>query len=124
MKIKELANLTGLSIPTLRYYEDLGLLKPQRLANNYREFSEADLNWLAFIQRGKAAGMSLAMIQQYSDLREQGDSTIPERIALLDKQTEILQTKKRELEAHVEFLEDKKQIYREMLCKRNSDMLQ
>lgn len=42
-KISEISLLIGLSVPTLRYYEELELLKPQRNSSNYREFTEADL---------------------------------------------------------------------------------
>ena len=44
-KISEISLLIGLSVPTLRYYEELELLKPQRNSSNYREFTEADLAW-------------------------------------------------------------------------------
>ena len=115
MKINELSKLTGFSVPTLRYYEDLGLLKPKRLGNNYRDYSEADVNWINFIKRAKMTGMTLATMKNYSDLREQGNSTIPERIKILEAQTKILQEKKCELDSHLEFLADKKRFYEDYL---------
>jgi DNA-binding transcriptional MerR regulator len=120
LKISEIAKSTGLSVATLRYYEDLGLIEPRREKNNYRDYSERDLDWLAFIERGKQAGMTLATLKTYADLRKEGDSTINERIGLLLAQEKLLQEKKTELERHIDFLQQKKQIYDELLKKKKS----
>lgn len=103
-KISEISLLIGLSVPTLRYYEELELLKPQRNSSNYREFTEADLAWIEFIKRAKATGMPLTKIQEYSNLREQGDSTIIQRISLLVEQERILREQITDLEAHLDFI--------------------
>jgi DNA-binding transcriptional MerR regulator len=110
-KISEIAKLSGFSIPTLRYYEELELIKPLRDKNNYRIFTKADLDWLFFIQRAKATGMSLETIQIYEKLREQGDKTIPERVELLSQQEKILRMQIEELEEHLDFILKKKQHY-------------
>ena len=58
MQTKEFAAQTGLSAATLRYYEQEGLLRPERNANGYREYGARDLEWVGFILRLKdmAAG--------------------------------------------------------------------
>jgi len=89
-KISEIANLTDFSIPTLRYYEDLGLLRPARSSNNYRIFTDQDLKWLEFIKRAKATGLPLLKIIEYAKLREQGDGTIKARMAILEQQEQLL----------------------------------
>ncbi len=114
-KISEIAKITGLSIPTLRYYEELGLLHPSRNATNYRVFTDDDLRWLAFINRAKATGMSLAKIIDYSKLREKGNSTIIERINILEEQETILHLEQEKLQKHIEFLQDKKKYYTKFL---------
>jgi DNA-binding transcriptional MerR regulator len=58
-KISEVAKITGFSIPTLRYYEELGISAPAKNKNGYREYSEADIEWLRFIHRLKQTGMPL-----------------------------------------------------------------
>lgn len=118
-KISEIAKLTGLSVPTLRYYEELGLLKPQRLANNYREFSEADLDWIAFIKRAKQTGMSLENIIKYAQLREQGDATILPRLGILIEQERILMAQAQEIQGHLDFIRQKKRTYYEHLQKND-----
>ena len=90
-KISEISKLTELSIPTLRYYEELGLLKPNRNSTNYRIFTDDDLRWIEFINRAKATGMTLSKIVDYSRLREKGDSTILDRINILAEQETTLQ---------------------------------
>ena len=117
-KISEIALLTELPIATLRYYEELDLLKPARNSSNYREFTEADLEWIYFIKRAKATGMPLAKIQDYSRLREQGDSTIIQRISLLVEQERILRQQITDLEGHLDFILQKKHHYYETLQKK------
>lgn len=50
MKIKELSNRLNMSVYTIRYYEKIGILKPKRNDNKYREYSEEDVFNLMFIQ--------------------------------------------------------------------------
>lgn len=50
MKISELAAKTGVSIRSIRYYEQQNLIRPQRLNNGYRLFDETDINRVKAIQ--------------------------------------------------------------------------
>lgn len=114
-KISEIAKITNLSIPTLRYYEELGLLHPERNNANYRIFTDDDLRWIDFINRAKATGMSLSKIVDYSKLREKGDSTILDRIKILVEQETILQIELEKIQQHIDFLQNKKQYYAKFL---------
>jgi DNA-binding transcriptional MerR regulator len=58
MRIGELAALAGVSVRSLRYYEDQGLLTSARGAGGQRHYTEADVERVAFIQRLYAAGLS------------------------------------------------------------------
>ncbi len=60
MNIGEVADATGLPPKTIRYYEDIGLIRPRRGANGYRDFSGADMHKLAFLGRSRALGFSIA----------------------------------------------------------------
>src|SRR5918994_2179943 len=63
MRIKEVAERTGFSAPTLRYYEEIGLLPAAaRTAAGYRTYDEATVERLAFIGRAKQLGCSLEEI--------------------------------------------------------------
>lgn len=60
MKIKDVAERTGFSPPTLRYYEEIGLLpEPTRTAAGYRTYDERTIERLAFIARAKQLGCTL-----------------------------------------------------------------
>ena len=48
MNIGDVAALSGLPAKTIRYYEDIGLVKPLRSTNGYRIFRESDAHKLAF----------------------------------------------------------------------------
>lgn len=59
MNIKDAARLTGLPAKTIRYYEDIALLRPLRGSNGYRAFRETDVHKLAFLGRARALGFTI-----------------------------------------------------------------
>ena len=59
MNIGDVAIRSGLPAKTIRYYEDIGLIKPHRSDNGYRCFAEADLHKLAFLGRARALGFTI-----------------------------------------------------------------
>lgn len=66
MRIGELAERTGLSLPTLRHYDETGLLSPSaRTSGNFRLYSEADYEKLMVIRRMKPLGFT---VDQMRDL--------------------------------------------------------
>lgn len=67
---------SGLSRETLRYYEKMGLLKPQRQASNgYRLYAADDLQRLEFIFKTKKAGFTIREIRELLDLKNSVSST-------------------------------------------------
>lgn len=78
MNIGDAAERSGLPAKTIRYYEDIGLLKPDRAGNGYRDYSTADVHRLRFLQRARSLGFSVEECRQllslYGDThRESGD---------------------------------------------------
>jgi len=59
MNIGEVAERSGIAAKTIRYYEDIGLVRPQRSENGYRAFRENDLHKLVFLGRARALGFSI-----------------------------------------------------------------
>ncbi|WP_394202161.1 Cu(I)-responsive transcriptional regulator [Shewanella waksmanii] len=59
MKIGEVAKQVGLSVKTIRYYHDIGLVVGQRGDNGYREYNQQAINALKFIQQSRALGFAL-----------------------------------------------------------------
>ena len=65
MRIGELAERTGLSLPTLRHYDETGLLSPSaRTSGNFRLYSEADYEKLMVIRRMKPLGFTVDQMRQ------------------------------------------------------------
>ncbi len=59
MNIGDVAAQTGLPAKTIRYYEEIGLVKPLRDANGYRAFRDQELHKLAFLSRARALGFTI-----------------------------------------------------------------
>jgi Cu(I)-responsive transcriptional regulator len=71
MNIADAATRSGLPAKTIRYYEDIGLIKPLRSQNGYRAFRESDLRKLTFLGRARGLGFSIeecrALLALYGD---------------------------------------------------------
>ncbi|MEM1302952.1 MAG: Cu(I)-responsive transcriptional regulator [Pseudomonadota bacterium] len=59
MNISEVAEQTGLPTKTIRYYEEIGLIKPDRDTNGYRRFAQDHVHKLAFIGHARKLGFSI-----------------------------------------------------------------
>ena len=81
MKIQDLSQLTGVSAKTIRYYEEIGLLPaPARAENNYRQYSEQDVERLRLVAGARRLDLSLDDIQEILALRDRREA--PCRILL------------------------------------------
>ena len=89
MKIGELANTTGLTTKTIRYYELNRLLEePRRADSGYRLYDPEDVERLEFIKKAKTLGLSLVEIRDILLLYEQRQSHCVHVLALLDRKLE------------------------------------
>ena len=59
MNIGDVATQTGLPAKTIRYYEDIGLIKPMRDDNGYRRFRDQEVHKLKFLGRARALGFTI-----------------------------------------------------------------
>lgn len=95
LTIQQVAEATGLSTYTLRYYERIGLIHPiDRAQNTHRRYTLDDIGWIEFLNKLRATGMSIQQMQRYAKLQRQGDDTLPERV-------EMLRMLQREAEARI-----------------------
>ncbi len=93
MFIHELAQVTGISAKTIRYYESIGLVpNPQRAENNYRQYAPEAVERLRFIVSARSLGFSLTDIGEFLSARDEGTlpckrvlDSIDRRIADIDR---------------------------------------
>ena len=103
----EFAEIVGLSAPTIRYYENQGLLKARRTDNGRRYFTEQDIKWVKFLLHLKGTGMSINDLKKYVTWRAEGDQTIPDRLDLLKKTKADFMEEYRQVQHHLQILNDK-----------------
>lgn len=108
MKIGELSKRSGLSAHTIRYYERIGLLpRAHRDHSGHRDYDEAILTWIDFLDRMKACGMPIREMLLYAALRAQGAGTEAERRALLVRHRARVRAHVTELTACLSLLDTK-----------------
>ncbi|WP_411700160.1 MerR family transcriptional regulator [Conyzicola sp.] len=85
LSISEVAEATGLTAHTLRYYERAGLMlhAVDRASSQHRRYSQSDLNWIVFLSRLRSTSMPIARMLEYVELVRQGDDTVEARRDLL-----------------------------------------
>ena len=116
MTIREIAAKTNMSTDTLRYYERIGMLPPvPRNAAGIRNYDEYFVNFINFIKKLKASGMSLEHIIDYIRLAEMGDATIQERKKLLAEARETLLDKINSLQLVAELADYQLRNYENLL---------
>ncbi len=106
--IQQVAELTGLSIDTLRYYERIGLLEPvSRASSGHRRYRQKDLEWIGLLINLRETGMPLVEMRHFAELRRQGDATASERLRLLEQHQQALEQRMQKLEQHMSALQQK-----------------
>lgn len=121
--VKEAALITGLTIHTVRFYTDKGLVPSvQRNKDNIRLFDEESINWLYGAKCLKNTGMPIKVIKMYVDLCLEGDSTVPQRCALMMEYREASLVQLEEAKRLVAHLEQKAAQYQDILEQRIPDI--
>lgn len=112
--IREVSEIMGISIYTLRYYEKIGLLSfVKRNSAGQREFTKSDIVTLNTVYRLKQTGMSLKNIKHYLDLVAEGESSISERKDMFEKQKLVVEDQIKELNKALDTINAKVMYYRE-----------
>ena len=116
LTIAEAAEASGVSAHTLRYYEREGLLgRVSRTGNGHRRYGELELEWLRLLTKLRATGMPIREIRAYADLYRSGDTTHPDRLALLEAHRERVRAQVAATERNLELIDRKIDYYRERL---------
>ena len=106
MNIGDVSRLSGLPPKTIRYYEDIGLIKPLRSSNGYRAFRDKDLHKLNFLARARSLGFSIEDCRTLLELYEDQDRTSADVKKVAETHLERIDEKIRELKAMRETLNE------------------
>ena len=109
MNIGEAARQSELPPKTIRYYEDIALVKPSRSGNGYRDYSENDIHRLRFLQRSRSLGFTIEecrlLLSLYEDdQRASADvkAVANQKISEIDRKIKELRSLRKTLSALAE----------------------
>ena len=98
--IGKLSAATGVKIPTIRFYEQIGLLpEPERTSSDRRVYGERDERRLAFIKHARQLGFSVDAIRNLLDLSDHPERPCDQANALAAAQLQAVEAKIRQLKA-------------------------
>ena len=99
LTIGKLSKTTGVKVPTIRYYEEIGLLpQPKRLNNGYRDYDETDLARARFVSGARHLDFSLDDIQEILDLRDRREAACRVVLDLLEEKADEISQRIAELQ--------------------------
>ncbi len=114
--MKQACDATGFSYDTLKFYCNEGLIPNiKRDKNNYRVFSDKDIEWIKGLSCLKSCNMSITEMKDFLNLCLQGESSIPERQKILDIKLKELQNKINEIQDSINYIHWKQQFYQDVL---------
>ncbi len=99
MKIGEASEQSRLPQKTIRYYEDIDLLKPSRRKNQYRDYSENDVHRLRFLQRSRSLGFSIEECRLLLSLYHDKNRASSDVKAIVSAKIEQIERKQQELKS-------------------------
>ncbi|MEG7687812.1 MerR family transcriptional regulator [Listeria monocytogenes] len=93
MNIKKAADMFGLTVDTLRYYERVGVIPPvHRNESGYRDYKTSDLNWVYLVKNLRNAGLSVESLIEFAtlaQLRETQNVEAAQKQVLVDQLKEL-----------------------------------
>lgn len=99
MNIGETAKATGISVKMLRYYEEIGLVRPAlRTESGYRVYAEKDIATLRFVRRARDLGFQVKQIAALLDLWRDGNRASADVKALAMQHVREMEERRRELD--------------------------
>jgi DNA-binding transcriptional MerR regulator len=113
LTIAEVAERTGLTADTLRYYEkdDLMLRPVPRDTSGHRRYEEQDLTWIRLIGKLRSTGMPIRDVRRYADLVRAGDGNEDERLDLLRAHRQVVLARLAEVQEHLGAIDYKIGLY-------------
>lgn len=119
--IGQVAEMFGLPVSTLRYYDKQGLFPGMERSSGARRFSEAELEKLRVIQCLKESGMEIRQIRQFMDWCAEGPSTFPQRRALFESRKAHMEEELRRMNRTLDMLKFKCWYYEQAMQDGSDD---
>lgn len=121
--IGQVAEMFGLPISTLRYYDRQGLFPDMERVSGIRRFSDTEIEALRVIECLKKAGMEIRDIRQFMDWCVEGPSTYPQRRAMFQAQRAHMEAQLADMNRTLDMLRFKCWYYEQAMKDGNEDRL-
>ena len=121
--IGQVAEMFGLPISTLRYYDKQGLFPNMERVSGIRKFSEAEIEALRVIECLKKAGMEIKDIRQFMDWCVEGPATYPQRKAMFEAQRVHMEAELEQMNRTLDMLKFKCWYYEQAIKDGSEDRL-
>ena len=121
--IGQVAEMFGMPISTLRYYDKQGLFPNMKRVSGIRKFSETEIEALRVIECLKKAGMEIKDIRQFMDWCVEGPSTYPQRKALFEEQRSHMEAELEQMNRTLDMLKFKCWYYEQAIRDGNEEKL-
>ena len=119
--IGQVAEMFGLPISTLRYYDKQGLFPNMERVSGIRKFSEAEIEALRVIECLKKAGMEIKDIRQFMDWCVEGPDTYPQRKAMFEAQRVHMEAELEQMKRTLDMLKFKCWYYEQAMRDGSED---
>lgn len=125
MTIGDVSALTGLTTPTLRFYEKEGLFfaPVRRDSAGRRFFTQYEVEWLRVCTKLRSSRMPLSEIRRYAQLVHAGPGNETERMSILMVHEERVQKQVSDLQEALDIIHYKVEIYATHLAAGTADVL-
>lgn len=110
--MRQACELTGMSYEALKFYCNSGLVPHlERNEHNHRIFDDQAVAWIIGLNCLKRCGLSIKEMQHYTELCQEGDSTIAQRKEILAQKRIVLEQKLAEIQGDIDYIDKKQQYY-------------
>lgn len=119
--ISEIAQIMGVSVHTLRYYDKEGLFPSVKRVNGIRIFEDKDFQWLRVLNCLRNINMPIKKMKEYVELCALGDASLEDRLEMILEQEKSIDEQIRKLEYYKQEIEFKKAYYRAAIKEGSED---
>jgi DNA-binding transcriptional MerR regulator len=113
LTIQDVSRRSGLSEPTLRYYEEIGLIGPvdRDASSGHRRYRDEDVDSLQLLACLRAMGIGIADMRTYQANRERGRAAAAQQRDLLLRHAVRIEGEIAKLQAHLGYLREKAAVW-------------